>query len=64
MRILIALAVSAFPALLAGCVVDTVEAAQPRLVLSVPQQPGGHEVHKMFAEEKARATIASLPAQF
>lgn len=64
MRILIALAVSVVPALLAGCVVDSVEAAQARPALAAPQPTAGQEVHKMFAQEKAQAAMTSLPAQF
>jgi hypothetical protein len=30
----------------------------------VAQSAGGQEIHKMFAEEKARAKSSELPAQF
>jgi len=65
MRILIALALSATLFQLSGCVVDGVEAAQVRPVESMRAGTSvGHEMHKMFADEKVRAKPAELPAQF
>ena len=64
MRTLIALALCGTLASLAGCVVDGVEAAQARPLAPATEVASGQEVHKMFAEEKARAKAADLPAQF
>ena len=65
MRTLFALALCATLASLSGCMLDGVEAAQVRPVTPVAQTAGGgQEIHKMFAEEKARAKSSELPAQF
>jgi len=65
MRTLIALALSATLFQLSGCVVDGVEAAQVRPVETMRAGASvGHEMHRMFADEKARAKPAELPAQF
>jgi hypothetical protein len=65
MRTLFALALCATLASLSGCMLDGVEAAQVRPIAPVAQTAaGGQEIHKMFAEEKARAKSSELPAQF
>lgn len=67
MRTLIALTFTAALVQLGGCALDGVEASQVRPVqrdTEVSQPAGGHEIHKMFAEEKARAKQSELPAQF
>ena len=65
MRTLIALALSATLLQLSGCVVDGVAAAQVRPVQSVQAgTSAGHEMHRMFADEKARAKPSDLPTQF
>jgi hypothetical protein len=64
MRTLFALALCATLASLAGCMLDGVEAAQVRPTPVAESANGGHEIHKMFAEEKSRAKASELPAQF
>ena len=65
MRTLFAMALCATLASLSGCMLDGVEAAQVRPLAPVASSAaGGHEIHTMFAEEKARAKASELPAQF
>ena len=65
MRTLFAMALCATLASLSGCMLDGVEAAQVRPLAPVASSAaGGHEIHKMFADEKARAKASELPAQF
>jgi len=65
MRTFIALGLCATLAALAGCVTEATEAVEATPVLSAPQQPtGGHEIWRMFADEKARAAASELPGQF
>lgn len=61
----------ALPAALAlgtlpGCITDHVDVGAPVAGgLALPTDPApGHELHRMFADEKRRAAEAELPAQF
>lgn len=65
MRTLSILAVCAALAQLTGCVVDGVEAAEARPAVPLAtSQPGGQELHRMFAEEKAKAPRSEVLPQF
>lgn len=67
MRTLSILALCAALTQLTGCVVDGVEAAQARPetpVAASASQPVAHEIHSMFADEKAKARQSELPSQF
>jgi hypothetical protein len=50
----------------AGCVADTVAAAdRPSAVSAMLTTPdAGHELHRLFDAEKRNATVVELPAQF
>jgi hypothetical protein len=64
MRTYIALGLCATLAVLAGCVTEATEAVEASPVASPAQPPAGHEVWRMFADEKARASASELPGQF
>jgi len=68
MRTLIALALGSTLACLTGCVMDGVEAAVTspvaKAVAAEAPAPAGQQLYTMFPEEKARAQVAELPAQF
>jgi lipoprotein NlpI len=65
MRTFIALGLCTTLTLLAGCVTEATEAVEATPVVSAPQQQSaGHEVWRMFADEKARAAASELPGQF
>jgi hypothetical protein len=49
---------------LAGCVMDASEALETNPVASSPQPVSGHELFRMFSDEKAGATATDLPVQF
>jgi hypothetical protein len=48
----------------AGCVTDASEALETHPVTASPQPVAGHEIFRMFVDEKERATVAELPVQF
>ncbi|HEY0823620.1 MAG TPA: hypothetical protein VGD76_07525 [Ramlibacter sp.] len=67
MRTLIALTSVAALIQLGGCAWDSAEAGDVRPASPTAQvgdATGGHQVHRMFADEKARAVQSELPAQF
>ena len=51
---------------LAGCITDHVDLAAPVAAgVALPTDPApGHELHRMFDDEKRQAAGAELPAQF
>jgi hypothetical protein len=49
---------------LAGCLTEASEALETSPVASSPQPVAGHEIFRMFSDEKARATDSDLPVQF
>lgn len=70
MRSVVALACSTVLACLTGCVADATDAvaaapvaASPALETTIPTLVG-YEIHRLFQEEKGRATESELPAQF
>jgi hypothetical protein len=65
MRTFIALGLCATLAVLAGCITEATEAVEASPVAMPALQPAaGHEIWRMFADEKARAAASELPGQF
>lgn len=64
MRNFLALGLCATLAVLAGCVTEATEAVEAAPVAASPQPAAGHEISRMFADEKARALASELPGQF
>jgi hypothetical protein len=64
MHTLTALVLCATLACLAGCVTDASEALETHPVAASPQPVAGHEIFRMFTDEKERATSSDLPLQF
>lgn len=65
MRTLTTLAFCMTLPVLAGCMVDEVEATEPSQTTGVSQPAAsGQEIYRMFSDQKAHAVEADLPTQF